>query len=355
MAGNSFGSLFKITTFGESHGKSVGVIIDGIPPGIPLSEEDIQPKMNRRKPGQSSMTTPRRESDIVKIQSGVFEGKSTGTPLSIILHNTNTISADYNDIKDKYRPGHADYSYEKKYGIRDWRGSGRASGRETAGRVAAGAVAEKILKSRGIHIMAYTLEAAGIPCKQFIPEEIENNPLRACDPEAAVKMEAAIKELIKKGDSAGGIVECRVEGLPPGLGEPVFDKLEADLAKGILSIGAVKGFEIGEGFRAARMKGSEHNDEMTSRGFKSNHAGGITGGISTGQPVIFRLAVKPTASISASQHTTDINGQDREIRTEGRHDPVICPRIIPVVEAMTALVLCDHLLRQNALMSCSPQ
>lgn len=349
MAGNSFGSLFRITTFGESHGQAVGVVIDGVPPGIPLREEDIQPEMDRRKPGQSSMTSPRKESDIVTIQSGIFEGKTTGTPLMIILHNTNTISSDYNNVKDKYRPGHADYSYEKKYGIRDWRGSGRASGRETAGRVAAGAVAKKILKAEGISIRAYTLEAAGIRCEQFVPEAIENNPMRACDPKAAVKMQKAIGKLIKEGDSAGGIVECRIEGLPPGLGEPVFDKLEADLAKGILSIGAVKGFEIGEGFKAAGMRGSKHNDEMSAQGFTSNHGGGITGGISTGQPVIFRLAVKPTPSISALQHTVDKQGKERDIRIKGRHDPVICPRIVPVAEAMAALVICDHLLRSKTL------
>jgi chorismate synthase len=348
MAGNSFGTAFRISTFGESHGEGVGVIIDGVPPGLPISEEDIQPEMDRRKPGQSDLTTPRKESDTVLIQSGVFEGRATGTPLMIILHNTNTISSDYDDVKDKYRPGHADFTYQQKYGIRDWRGSGRASGRETAGRVAAGAIARKILSLQGIRIKAYTLAAAGITCENYVPEQIEKNPMRACDPVAAEKMVAVIESLKDKGNSAGGIIECRIEGVPPGLGEPVFDKLEADLGKAILSIGAVKGFEIGEGFKVADMFGSEHNDEMSENGFLTNHAGGITGGISTGQDIIFRAAVKPTASISALQHTVKMTGEETEIRTEGRHDPIICPRIIPVMEAMAAIVLVDHLLRLGA-------
>jgi chorismate synthase len=263
----------------------------------------------------------------------------------MILHNTNTISSDYNDVKDKYRPGHADYSYQKKYGIRDWRGSGRASGRETAGRVAAGAVAKKILAERGITVGAYTKAAAGISCEKYVPEQIEKNPLRACDPDAAVRMAEVVERLIAEGNSAGGIIECRINGVPAGLGEPVFDKLEADLGKAILSIGAVKGFEIGEGFGAAGMFGTEHNDDMDASGFLTNHAGGITGGISTGQEIIFRAAVKPTASISSPQKTVDREGKETEIRTEGRHDPIICPRIVPVMEAMAALVLCDHLLR----------
>ncbi|OQY31286.1 MAG: chorismate synthase [Spirochaetaceae bacterium 4572_59] len=348
MAGNSFGTAFRITTFGESHGISVGVIVDGVPPGISLSETDIQPDMDRRKPGQSDMTSPRKESDTVTITSGVFEGRTTGTPLMIMLQNTNTISSDYNDVMDKYRPGHADYTYQKKYGIRDWRGSGRASGRETAARVAAGAVAKKILAAQGISLQAYTLAAAGIVCEKYIPEQIESNSMRACDPDAALKMKAIVEQLIKEGNSAGGIVECRIKGVSPGLGEPVFDKLEADLAKGIMSIGAVKGFEIGEGFACAHMKGSQHNDAMNAKGFLTNHAGGISGGISTGQEIIFRAAVKPTASISSLQHSIDLNGNETEIRTKGRHDPIICPRIIPVMEAMAAIVLCDHLLRLNA-------
>ncbi len=348
MAGNSFGTAFRITTFGESHGKGVGVIVDGVPPGVPLTEEDIQPEMDRRKPGQSDLTTPRKESDEVSIQSGTFEDKTTGTPLMMILHNTNTISSDYNDVLDKYRPGHADYTYHKKYGFRDWRGSGRASGRETAGRVAAGAVAKKILKDRGITITAYTKAAAGISCESYVPEQIEKNPMRACDPAAAEKMVKVIERLKEEGNSAGGIIECRINGVPAGLGEPVFDKLEADLGKGILSIGAVKGFEIGEGFGVASMFGTEHNDEMSAEGFVTNHAGGITGGISTGQEIIFRAAVKPTASISAPQKTVNMKGEEVDIVTEGRHDPIICPRIVPVMEAMAAIVLCDHLLRFEA-------
>ena len=348
MAGNTFGTVFRITTFGESHGPGVGVIVDGVPPGIPLSEEDIQPEMDRRKPGQSDMTTPRKESDTVTIMSGVFEGKTTGVPVMMMLNNSNTISSDYNDVNDKYRPGHADFTYQKKYGIRDWRGSGRASGRETAGRVAAGALAKKILREQGITIQAYTLAAAGIRCEKYVPEQIESNPMRACDPDAAIAMTKIVEKLIEEGNSAGGIIECRIGGVPAGLGEPVFDKLEADLGKGILSIGAVKGFEVGDGFACADMTGTEHNDSMNASGFVSNHAGGITGGISTGQEIIFRAAVKPTASISALQHTVDLKGNETEIKTEGRHDPIICPRIIPVMESMAALVLVDHMLRFNA-------
>ncbi len=354
MAGNTFGTVFRITTFGESHGKGVGVIVDGVPPGIPLSEKDIQPEMDRRKPGQSDMTTPRKESDIVTITSGVFEGKTTGTPIMMMLQNTNTISSDYNDVLDKYRPGHADYTYQQKYGIRDWRGSGRASGRETAGRVAAGALAKKILSTRGITIQAYTKAAAGVVCEKYVPEQIESNPMRACDPDAAVKIQKIVEKLIEEGNSAGGIIECRINGVPAGLGEPVFDKLEADLGKAILSIGAVKGFEIGEGFACAEMFGSDHNDDMDRNGFVTNHAGGITGGISTGQEIIFRAAVKPTASISTAQHTVNLEGKETEIRTEGRHDPIICPRIIPVMESMAALVLVDHLMRLETMRSLSP-
>lgn len=351
MAGNTFGKEFSITTFGESHGKSVGVIIDGVPPGLELSEKDIQPEMDRRKPGQSDITTPRKESDTVEIQSGVFEGKATGTPIMVMLHNTNTKSSDYHDVNTKYRPGHADYTYKAKYGFRDWRGSGRASGRETAGRVAAGAVAKKVLKEKGIELQAYTLAAAGIKCKSYQPEVIEQNIVRACDPEAAELIIAKMEELIASGNSAGGIIECRITGVPAGLGEPVFDRLEADLAKAIMSIGSVKGFEVGEGFAAADMFGDEHNDEMDSSGFLSNHAGGITGGISTGQEIIFRAAVKPTASISLEQKSLNEEGKECVVSTEGRHDPIICPRIVPVMESMAAIVLVDHLLRFEALKS----
>jgi chorismate synthase len=349
MPGSSFGHLFRITSFGESHGRAIGVVVDGITPGLQLTEQDIQKALDRRRPGQSDVTSPRREPDKVHILSGLFEGKTTGTPLLLILYNEDVQSSDYDAIKDLFRPGHADYTYLKKYGIRDWRGSGRASGRETAARVAAGAVAAKLLAQRGVSVMAYTLAAGGIHCKIFNPEAIEKNPLRACDPKAAEKMVKRIEEVREKGDSVGGIVECRITGVPPGLGEPVFDKLDAELAKAMLSIGAVKGIEFGAGFRAADMTGFEHNDQMSSAGFLSNNAGGILGGISTGAEILFRVAVKPPSSIYLAQRTADFQGEEREIHTKGRHDPCICPRIVPVVEAMAALVLEDHFKRQSAL------
>ncbi|MFQ3620014.1 MAG: chorismate synthase [Spirochaetales bacterium] len=349
MSANSFGELFRITTFGESHGGAVGVVIDGTPPGIELSEKDIQKELDRRKPGQSEITTPRKEDDKVSILSGVFEGKTTGTPILLILFNSDARPEAYLPIKDLFRPGHADYTYLKKYGIRDYRGSGRASGRETAARVAAGAVAKKILKARGVEILAYTVRAAGIPCISFKPEVIEKNPLRACDPEAAEQMLEVIALRKAEEDSVGGVVECRIHGVPAGLGEPVFDKLDALLAHAMLSIGAVKGIEFGAGFKAADMRGSEHNDQMSSDGFITNHAGGILGGISTGEEIIFRLAVKPVASISKPQQTLDLEGHEQIIRTEGRHDVCICPRIVPVVEAMAAIVIEDCFKRQEAL------
>ena len=348
MPGNSFGTAFKITTFGESHGVAVGVIIDGIIPGVEISEKEIQIEMNRRKPGQSSVTTPRKESDRVAIVSGVFEGKTTGTPLTIILYNQDANPEAYTNIKDFFRPGHADFTYLNKYGIRDHRGSGRASGRETAGRVAAGAVARKILENQGINIKAYTLEAAGIACETIDLDAIEKNPMRAADPAAAWKMTERVTELAEKGDSAGGIVECVISGVPVGLGEPVFDKIDADLAKGVMSLGGVKGIEFGAGFKAAGMLGSEHNDWMDKKGFKTNNAGGVLGGISTGEDIIFRIAVKPTSSIEHPQQTVDINGEETEIITTGRHDPCLTPRIVPVVESMAALVIIDHILRHKA-------
>ncbi len=351
MSGNVFGHILRVSTFGESHGKGVGVVVDGFPPGMELSEADVQVQLNRRKPGQSAVSTPREEADRISFLSGIFEGRTTGTPIAMLLMNTNTRSEDYNTILDKFRPGHADYTYQEKYGFRDWRGSGRASGRETAARVAAGAAARKWLEQRGVKILAWTAAAAGISCETFNEHCIESNPLRACDPEAAKKMEARVEQLREQGDSAGGIVACRVTGLPSGLGDPVFDKLEAELGKGILSIGAVRGIEFGAGFAAAEMTGSEHNDPMDSNGFQSNSAGGILGGISTGQNVEFRLAVKPTSSISRPQTTRNMKGETVRIVTEGRHDPVICPRIVPVVEAMTALVLMDRWLIQQTLRS----
>ncbi len=350
MAGNSFGQAFRITTFGESHGGAVGVIVDGVTPGIELSAEDIQDQLDRRKPGQSYITTPRKELDTVSVLSGVFQGKTTGTPILMILYNADADPSAYDNIKDLFRPGHADFTYYKKYGLRDWRGSGRASGRETAGRVAAGAVARKLLARRGVSVIAYTLSAAGISCETFDPDVIEKNPLRACDLAAAERMMEKITQIKDENDSAGGIIECRVDGLMPGLGEPVFDKLDADIAHAMLSIGAIKGIEFGAGFRAAAMRGSEHNDAMDTDGFRTNNAGGILGGISTGAQIVFRIAVKPTSSIARPQQTVGLSGGETTIRTEGRHDACICPRVVPVVEAMVSVVLEDHYKRQAAML-----
>ncbi len=349
MPGSSFGHLFRITTFGESHGGAVGVVLDGATPGLELNEADIQTQLDRRKPGQSDITTPRSEPDTVHLLSGVFEGKTTGTPILMILYNKDARPSAYDDIKQMFRPGHAEFTYLQKYGLRDYRGSGRASGRETAGRVAAGAVARKLLAGRGLAVTAYTLRAAGVQCHKRDLDVIEQNPMRACDLDAAAKMVDRLKAARDRNDSVGGIVECRVTGTPAGLGEPVFDKLDAELARAMLSIGATKGIEFGTGFAAADMTGSEHNDQMGPDGFVTNHAGGILGGISTGAEIVFRVAVKPTSSIAAPQQTVDLNGQPRTIVTEGRHDPCICPRIVPVVEAMACLVLEDHFRRQQAL------
>ena len=349
MGGNSFGRAFRITTFGESHGGAVGVVLDGVMPGLDLAEADIQSELDRRKPGQSEVGTPRKEDDKVSILSGVFEGKTTGTSLMMILYNSDARPEAYLNIKDLYRPGHADYTFQKKFGLRDWRGSGRASGRETAARVAAGAVAKKILRGRGVSVLAYTLRAAGVQCGAFDPAVIEKNPLRACDAAAAAEMVRRIAQRKTEEDSVGGIVECRIRGVPAGLGEPVFDKLDAELAHAMLSIGAVKGIEFGAGFRAADMTGSEHNDPMDASGFLSNNAGGILGGISTGEEILFRIVVKPTSSIAKPQKTVDIEGREKTIRTEGRHDVCICPRIVPVVEAMAAVVIEDHFKLQASL------
>ncbi len=351
MSGSSCGQIFRITTFGESHGIGVGVVIDGVTPGIEINEADIQHQLDRRKPGQSGITTQRKESDKIHILSGVFNGKTTGTPMGLILYNEDQISSDYDSIKDLFRPGHADFTYLKKYGIRDHRGSGRASGRETSARVAAGAVAMKILESKGISITAYTTKAAGISCTRRDLGVIEKNNMRACDSIAALEMEKKIISLADEGDSVGGIVECIVTGVNPGLGEPVFDKIDAELAKAMISLGAVKAIEFGSGFACADMRGSKHNDSMDKNGFKTNNAGGIIGGITTGEDIIFRIAIKPTSSISKEQATMNIYGKEQSITTEGRHDPCICPRIIPVVEAMTALVLVDMYKRNAALLS----
>ncbi len=373
MAGNSFGTLFRISTFGESHGKALGVIIDGCPAGLDLDEAVIQKDLDRRRPGahaeasdgtkqdprlNPSMTS-RKEDDKCEILSGIFEGKTTGTSIAILIRNTNQKSEDYGDIATKFRPGHADYPFFIKYGIRDYRGGGRSSGRETASRVAAGAVAKVFLAQKGITVRAWTAEAIGIKCKTFDESVIERNPLRACDNKAAAKMLKKIIELKTKGDSGGGIITCRVtgdgKGLPVGLGEPVFDKLDASLALAILSIGAVKGIEFGSGFESARMKGSEWNDPMRrdnatgSPVFVTNHAGGILGGLSTGADIVFSAAIKPVSSIGIPQKTIDVHGMETDIEVRGRHDVCLCPRIVPVIEAMTALVIMDLYLAQAAL------
>lgn len=343
MAGNSFGRLFTLTTWGESHGPALGAVIDGCPPGIPLDPEDIQKDLDRRRPGRAH-TSPRAEKDKVEILSGVFDGVTTGAPICLIIHNRDIRSHDYSEIATLYRPGHADRTYEQKYGIRDWRGGGRSSARETAARVAAGAVARKYLARRGVIVQACTLALGGVECDTFDPDEMGGNPFYCPDKAAAARMEARLKELREAGDSAGGIVEVRAQGCPPGLGEPVFDKLDARIAGAMMSIGAVKGVEIGEGFRAAGMLGSENNDPLTPEGYESNHAGGILGGISTGMDIVVRVAVKPIPSISLPQQTIDSRGQPAEIRVKGRHDISAIPRIIPVCEAMLLLVLADCML-----------
>ena len=348
MAGSTFGNLFKITTWGESHGKGLGVVIDGCPAGIPLTEEDIQLLLDRRKPGQSKFTTARAEGDCCEILSGVFEGKTTGTPISIVVFNRDQHSKDYSNIAEKYRPGHADYTFKEKYGIRDYRGGGRSSGRETIGRVAAGAVALKLLNTLGIDIVTYTKQIGEIKIVNYDVDEINNNSLYMPDKDAASAASKYLEECIGNQDSAGGIIECRINGMPVGVGEPVFDKLDASLAKAMLSIGAVKGFEIGDGFDVAVAKGSTNNDEFVNVNGNikksTNHAGGTLGGMSDGSEIIFRVAVKPTPSISQKQKTVDINGNEVEIEIHGRHDPVIVPRAVVVVESMAAVTIADLLL-----------
>lgn len=347
MSGSVYGKFFTVTTFGESHGGAVGVIVDGVTPNIPLCAWDIQRELNRRRPGQSAVTTPRSEDDEVQIMSGVFDGSTTGTPIMLLVMNNDMRSTDYNNIKDLFRPGHADYTYLQKYGIRDYRGSGRSSGRETVGRVAAGAIAKKLLAAKGITVQAYTLAVGSVVAKKFDADFVEMNPVRTCDPDVAAEMEALILASREQSDSIGGIVECRVWGVPAGIGEPVFDKLDAELAKAIVSIGGIKGIEFGAGFGSASMTGRQHNDAMNKDGFTSNNAGGIIGGISSGAEIIFRAAVKPTSSISQSQDTIDVDGNPVKCETHGRHDPCLCPRIVPVVESMTAIALID-LIKQHA-------
>lgn len=348
MPGNSFGQCFCITTFGESHGIALGVIIDGCPPNLPLNESDIQRELDKRAPGKR-LTTPRKEPDKVEILSGTFEGKTTGAPITLVIFNKDIDSTKYEPIKDLFRPGHGDFTYFKKYGIRDWKGGGRASGRETVARVAAGAVAKKVLDTEGIRVIAYTVALGKIRVKERDLDFVYKNPLFCCDKEAYGLMERHISEVKEMGDSIGGIVEVLATGCPPGLGEPVFDKLDADLAKAIMSIGAVKGVEIGSGFRAAEMLGSENNDEITPDGFLTNNAGGILGGISNGDEIILRAAIKPIPSIEKTQRTIDIHGRVSEISVKGRHDVSAIPRIVPVCEAMVRLVLADHLLRLKAI------
>lgn len=349
MGGNSLGTLFKVTTWGESHGKALGAVIDGCPPRMELSVEDIQKELKRRKPGQGKGTSPRKEEDRVEILSGVYEGKTTGTPIALLIWNKDVDSEPYEELKDVFRPGHADFTYQAKYGIRDHRGGGRASARETVGRVAAGAVAKKILEREKVDILAYTLELGGIRAEKMDYAEIENNALFCPDRDAAIRMAEKIEKTRLQGDTLGGIVEILVRGCPSGLGEPVFDKLEADLAKGLMSIGAIRGVEVGAGFRVARLLGSESNDPLIPGGFEKNDAGGILGGISTGADILLRVAVKPIPSISLEQKTIDSLRRPVSLKVRGRHDVAAIPRINPVCEAMVAIVLADHWLRQRAI------
>ena len=349
MAGSIYGRLFQISTWGESHGKGIGVVIDGCPAGLSLSEEDIQVYLDRRKPGQSQFTTGRKESDMAQIWSGVFEGRTTGTPISILVQNQDQRSHDYGNIMNTYRPGHADYTFDEKYGFRDYRGGGRSSGRETTARVAAGAVAAKILKELGIEVHAYTkaIGPVSVPENEYHPEEIFQNPIYMPSNAYAQKVSAYLEECIKNQDSSGGIIECVVTGMPVGIGDTVFEKLDANLAKAMLSIGAVKGFEIGDGFKAADTKGSINNDSFHIKDGRitkdTNHAGGVLGGMSDGSKIIFRAAVKPTPSISQPQSTVTKDGENTEMIIKGRHDPVIVPRAVVVVESMAAITILDLL------------
>ncbi len=349
MPGSSFGKLFRITTWGESHGKGVGVIIDGCPPGITLTEEIIQTMLDRRKPGSVATSTNRKEPDLAVIMSGVFEDKTTGTPIMIMVHNKDAKSRDYKDNAQLFRPGHGDITYQAKYGHRDWRGGGRSSARETVARVAAGAVANEILKQENVEIKAYTTELGGVAATKRDFSEISNNMYYCPDKDAAEKMEQRVQEVKKQGDSLGGVVEVLATGTPAGLGEPVFDKLDAELAKAMMSIGSVKGVEIGSGFEAARMTGLQNNDPITPEGFRTNNAGGILAGISNGDTIVVRLAVKPIPSLSIDQDTVDKENNPTTISTKGRHDISPIPRINVVCESMMAIVLTDHLLRQKAI------
>lgn len=353
MAGSTFGTMFRVTTWGESHGKGIGAVVDGCPAGLALKEEDIQKYLDRRKPGQNRFTTRRAESDTVRILSGVFEGMTTGTPISLFVPNEDQHSKDYGNLREVFRPGHADYGFEAKYGIRDYRGGGRSSGRETIGRVAAGAIAAKILTQKGIRIQAYTASVGPVSCdpSRFDEDHLAVSPLNMPDAEAEKRVQAYLEECMKEGDSAGGTVECIVSGMPPGIGEPVFDKLDAMLGQAIFSIGAVKGVEIGDGFAASRARGSENNDQYEESsdpaGWRkaTNHAGGILGGISDGSQILIRAAFKPTPSVSRPQRALGKDGRVHDLEIRGRHDPLIAPRAAVVVECMTAVTILDLLMR----------
>jgi len=356
---NTFGQLFRVTTFGESHGGGIGVVIDGCPPKIDISPADIQRELDRRRPGQSKITTQRKEEDRCEIVSGIFDGKTLGTPIAILVRNKDARAEDYVEIARKFRPSHADFSYEAKYGIRNWQGGGRASARETIARVAAGAVAKKILAIlySNFEIVGYVAQIHDIIAKinrsSVKMKDAEKNAVRCPDVAAAKRMESLIGQIRDEGDSVGGVIECVVRGIPAGLGEPVFDKLEADLAKAMLSLPATKGFEIGSGFAATHMRGSEHNDPFEMRGGKirtaTNNSGGVQGGISNGEEIYFRVAFKPTATIAHEQKTVNISREQTKLSARGRHDPCVLPRAVPIVEAMAALVLCDHAFRQQAI------
>jgi chorismate synthase len=356
---STFGQLFRVTTFGESHGGGIGVVIDGCPPRIEISEAEIQRDLDRRRPGQSKLTTQRKEEDRCEILSGVFEGKTLGTPIAILVRNKDARPEDYSEIACKFRPSHADYTYEAKYGIRNWQGGGRASARETIGRVAAGAIAKKTLSALYAHfeLVAYVTQIheviAKIDRSTVTMNDVEKNLVRCPDVSAAKKMMSLVEQIRDAGDSVGGVIECVARGIPPGLGEPVFDKLEADLAKAMLSIPAAKGFGIGSGFAATQMRGSQHNDAFETRAGRirttTNNSGGVQGGISNGEDIYFHVAFKPPATIALEQKTVTISKKETALAARGRHDPCVLPRAVPIVEAMAALVLCDHALRQRAI------
>ena len=349
MSGNTIGKLFTVTSFGESHGPAIGCIVDGCPPGLELTEENLQRDLDRRKPGTSRHTTQRREADEVQILSGVFEGRTTGTPIGLIIHNTDQRSKDYSEVMDRFRPGHADYTYIQKHGLRDYRGGGRSSARETAMRVAAGAIAKKYLKERyGIEIRGYLSQLGPIRAEKLDWEQVEQNPFFCPDADKIAELEAYMDALREEGDSIGARINVVATGVPPGLGEPVFDRLDADIAHALMCINAVKGVEVGAGFGCVEQKGTEHRDEITPEGFLSNHAGGVLGGISSGQDIVASIALKPTSSLRIPGQTVNMQGEPVEVVTKGRHDPCVGIRATPIAEAMLAIVLMDHMLRHRA-------